>query len=319
MPHVTCPGCGRRINLCAEDLSRTVECARCDTRFRPAAERVRVTCPGCQAGIRIPAAMLGKRVTCPRCREAFEAVPAEEPVADPEPKATTSEPSPAGPELLVNATCPGCGRTIPLQPHELSLTVECARCNTRFTPKGPGMPPPVRHAPGESAETGRQSLGYASAYPDYRPARTAPSMKIAVGGIACLGLFAIVLVILIAFALSGNQGKRPAPDRRAGQEDRQAPVLQIEPASPNTAAWAGIGFMAFLCIFFLAIAWLVGVILALIYVAKDSRSRGQDSGPMWIIVLLLTGVIGLLIYLASRPAGALIVCHHCHNKRLTYV
>jgi hypothetical protein len=34
----------------------------------------------------------------------------------------------------VAATCPGCGRTIQLQPHELSMLIECAKCGTRFVP-----------------------------------------------------------------------------------------------------------------------------------------------------------------------------------------
>jgi hypothetical protein len=47
------------------------------------------------------------------------------------------EPARAGspPAQTVNVTCPGCGRTIPLPPHELSLTIECAQCKTRFVPR----------------------------------------------------------------------------------------------------------------------------------------------------------------------------------------
>src|SRR5687767_2965801 len=34
----------------------------------------------------------------------------------------------------VPVSCPGCGRIILLPPHELSLTIECARCDRRFVP-----------------------------------------------------------------------------------------------------------------------------------------------------------------------------------------
>jgi hypothetical protein len=39
------------------------------------------------------------------------------------------------PAAALTACCPGCGRAIPLNgPHELTLTLQCARCNTRFVP-----------------------------------------------------------------------------------------------------------------------------------------------------------------------------------------
>jgi hypothetical protein len=52
-------------------------------------------------------------------------------------KGLFSEPSPAKPPPApaLTACCPGCGRAIPLNgPHELTLTLQCARCNTRFVP-----------------------------------------------------------------------------------------------------------------------------------------------------------------------------------------
>jgi hypothetical protein len=43
--------------------------------------------------------------------------------------------------------CPGCGRAIELEPHEIGLTVECARCGQRFEtkPARPPTPPPEVH------------------------------------------------------------------------------------------------------------------------------------------------------------------------------
>ncbi len=43
MPSVICPGCGRRIDLSNQELSHTIECARCDTRFTPQATSARFT------------------------------------------------------------------------------------------------------------------------------------------------------------------------------------------------------------------------------------------------------------------------------------
>jgi hypothetical protein len=53
----------------------------------------------------------------------------------------------------------------------------------------------------------------------------------------------------------------------------------------------------------------------LFWVAKDAKSRGMD-GAMWIFLILFTGVVGLAIYLFSRPQGLLIQCEKCGNNRM---
>jgi Phospholipase_D-nuclease N-terminal len=65
---------------------------------------------------------------------------------------------------------------------------------------------------------------------------------------------------------------------------------------------------------------LVGVpvlsIALLIWVARDAKSRGMDSAVLWMLLVFFTNIIGLIIYLFSRPQGNLIQCPHCNNKRL---
>jgi hypothetical protein len=201
MPTIVCPGCGRRIGIPDAEMHLTIECARCDTRFNPMAasqpvERVRVLCPGCQAGIRVPAAMVGKRVSCPKCHHAFEAGPdgamaPDSPSIPPPPRAGT-----------VTATCPGCGRAIPLQPHELSLTIECARCNTWFVPAG--LPPPVRreqpsdaggfHSPCEPGVAGSSDPFAGMRSPSGGPIRLPTALAIA----ALLSVFWLWVAALLA-------------------------------------------------------------------------------------------------------------------------
>ncbi len=53
----------------------------------------------------------------------------------------------------------------------------------------------------------------------------------------------------------------------------------------------------------------------LFWVAKDAKSRGMD-GAMWLFLIFFTGVIGLAIYLFSRPQGLLTQCHNCGNNRM---
>jgi len=57
-------------------------------------------------------------------------------------------------------------------------------------------------------------------------------------------------------------------------------------------------------------------IALLVWVARDAKSRGMDSAVLWMILVMVTGVIGLVIYLFSRPQGDLVKCIHCGNGRL---
>ena len=42
-------------------------------------------------------------------------------------------------------------------------------------------------------------------------------------------------------------------------------------------------------------------IALLIWVARDAKSRGMDNAVIWMILVMLTGIIGLIIYLFTRP------------------
>lgn len=53
-----------------------------------------------------------------------------------------------------------------------------------------------------------------------------------------------------------------------------------------------------------------------VWIARDSKSRGMDSSVLWMLLVMFTGVLGLGIYLFSRPQGSVVRCSHCKNKRL---
>jgi uncharacterized membrane protein YhaH (DUF805 family) len=57
-------------------------------------------------------------------------------------------------------------------------------------------------------------------------------------------------------------------------------------------------------------------IALLVWVARDAKSRGMDSAAIWMILVMFTSVIGLVIYLFSRPQGNLMRCPRCNNTRL---
>jgi len=42
----------------------------------------------------------------------------------------------------------------------------------------------------------------------------------------------------------------------------------------------------------------------------------MDNAVVWMILVMLTGIIGLIIYAFTRPQGNLVPCPQCSNKRL---
>jgi hypothetical protein len=69
-------------------------------------------------------------------------------------------------------------------------------------------------------------------------------------------------------------------------------------------------------IIFLIVALIVLNIALLIWVARDAKARGMDSAVLWMLLVFFLGLIGLVIYLFSRPQGNTVPCPNCGNKRL---
>ena len=59
----------------------------------------------------------------------------------------------------------------------------------------------------------------------------------------------------------------------------------------------GLGFA--LCSIFFIIWFIVFIVIAL-WVYKDAEKRGS-SGALWLIIVLLAGIIGIIIWLIVRP------------------
>jgi cytochrome bd-type quinol oxidase subunit 2 len=82
-----------------------------------------------------------------------------------------------------------------------------------------------------------------------------------------------------------------------------------EKAAAACAACGGSFFMVIIGLFVLNI-------IILVFVAKDAKSRGMENPVLWMILVLFTGILGLIIYLLARTSGELIQCSNCNNKRL---
>lgn len=145
-----------------------------------------------------------------------------------------------------------------------------------------------------------------------------------------LSRLAVVLVMLAslaapALAQPGRPGQpiRPNPPvqpvRPPGQPGQPGRPYQSQSDADAAAGCAtcGVGFV-FLIILGVALSIVTTVIwvFVLIWVSKDAKSRGMDNGAMWIVLILFTGVIGLVIYIMSREQGTLVTCRDCGNKRL---
>jgi len=59
-------------------------------------------------------------------------------------------------------------------------------------------------------------------------------------------------------------------------------------------AAAYIAYLVFMLVFW--IIWLVIAILMCIWVYKDAKERDDINETLWLIIVLLTGIIGFLIY-----------------------
>jgi small-conductance mechanosensitive channel len=95
-----------------------------------------------------------------------------------------------------------------------------------------------------------------------------------------------------------------------------APVACFAQAYPEeparqAAACGCCGMFLLIPIAFLAIS-----IALLVWVARDAKARGMDSAVVWMLVVFFLNLIGLVIYLLSRPQGDLFPCPNCGNMRL---
>jgi Mn2+/Fe2+ NRAMP family transporter len=88
-------------------------------------------------------------------------------------------------------------------------------------------------------------------------------------------------------------------------------VLQRDDTAAAASACGCLGVFGFIIV-----AVVVLNVALLVWVARDAKSRGMDSAILWMVLVMFTGVIGLVIYLFARPQGNVVPCTHCGNKRL---
>lgn len=135
-------------------------------------------------------------------------------------------------------------------------------------------------------------------------------------------LLALLLFCPLVFAQPGRPGQPgripgPQPPVRPGQPPRPGQPGDAD-AAAGAAGCAACGSMMAV----MAVAGVISIVSTIIWifvvlwVARDAKSRGMDNTAMYIVMVLFLGVIGLIIYVVSRPQGDLKDCRECGKKRL---
>ena len=62
--------------------------------------------------------------------------------------------------------------------------------------------------------------------------------------------------------------------------------------------FAGLGFLLLLPIILAAVYWIVALLLC-VWVYKDAKKRDMNAA-VWLLIVLVTGCIGRIIYLVVR-------------------
>jgi phospholipase D-like protein len=116
----------------------------------------------------------------------------------------------------------------------------------------------------------------------------------------------------LVFAQGNGPGQEPTFQRQLTPEEIARQKRAGEEAAHACAVCGG-GMAA---IFGVIVVIMVLNIALLIWVARDAKSRGMDSSVLWMFLVMFTSVIGLVIYLFSRPQGELMRCATCRGNRL---
>jgi DNA-directed RNA polymerase subunit RPC12/RpoP len=224
---------------------------------------------------------------------------------------------------MPSVQCPRCGRNIAVTLDELTqgLRLECADCFARFAiGKRQSAPAPTA--------ADQPPLADFEEIPSVAPP-SARSRALAITMGIVGGLLLVAILAATGLALSGGKSARKTADAAARPAAspplRPTPAFHPEPARNlgKDPSWAGafliavgLPLMAWGLICSFGVAYMTLLVLLLAWVARDARARSVDGGAVWVLVIFLTGPVGFLVYLASRPQGMLVACSRCGNKRL---
>lgn len=109
--------------------------------------------------------------------------------------------------------------------------------------------------------------------------------------------------------------KKAAEDIKKATKELREAFGDSGKEAGKAAAACGVGcvVMAITGLGYLAVK-----IFCMVWAFKDAKSRGDQNAILWpILIFFLTPVIGLVIYIVTRPKGDLSPCGSCHQQRLS--
>ncbi len=212
--------------------------------------------------------------------------------------------------------CPSCRKSINVPAHKLGRWIACPVCKMEFAALADA---PDLEDDSESLSSGKDAVPV--------PRKSLARILIPAG--LLLAVFAVGGMV---FALARNSARSggAGQDLPTVSRDAMPPVkpginldggLDLSALQGNGGidSILGIGSSIKSFIYWttvLSIVFLVTSIAMLVWVARDSRSRGMESVASWITPILLTNIVAFLVYLMSRPQGKLTRCRHCQNRCL---
>jgi len=219
--------------------------------------------------------------------------------------------------MPLHVTCPACQLAFGLPDEMAGRWITCPSCATGFAA---GTDQPLPHGYEANPPPVRRPSYDPPAYDDdddepIRPRSSA--MPLVVALLFALGVATIVLIVVAV-----NRTSEPShPVARSADTERPSPRgFEADTHADHVADRENriLGILTFWFILWviLGILYLASLVLILAWVAKDTRARNVDGGAMWVFMIFMFGWIGLLVYLASRPHGNLMLCGSCNNRRL---
>jgi predicted Zn finger-like uncharacterized protein len=328
-----CPKCGHGLRAADEMAGKRVKCTRCPATTtvptpvsnpeivsspEPPLARLdapdespgrinRFACPACGSRLKVVDEKTGPTVKCPNCRQ------------------PVTVPPPVQPQPRLGITLPETRGQLPLLPPRPTGHSASSFWESIEIPVGQGgnLSPTSEVA---SEQVQEESSG---AEHEYQQVGGDANTKALIILSSILIVATLVAAVFIAWSrsdrlrpankksIAGKQGQTPTtegPERQATRPPTTSAGESSGLFDPFSAIMAVMGLW---CLFVFVLLMLH--ILEMIWVVRDARNRSVDNGVMWMVVVFFFPLLGLLVYLASRPAGRLILCTKCNNKRLDYV
>jgi putative membrane protein insertion efficiency factor len=111
--------------------------------------------------------------------------------------------------------------------------------------------------------------------------------------------------------------KKAAEDLRKTAEEINKGMKDFQKNAPEALGKAGGACVGGCLGTLVAFTIHVGImVVCLIFVWKDAKSRGDSNAVLWMILVFVFSWIGAIIYIVARPKGDLTPCPQCHQKRL---